>query len=82
MLSRSEIELIVYERGVGFTPSCGTGACATSVVASRLNFCNKQNRVIMEGGELNVEFLGDNHVLMTGPASDVFEGKLNLENFE
>ncbi len=82
VLSKDTIELIVFERGVGFTPACGSGACASSVVASILNLCNRKTKVIMEGGELYIEFLGDKHVLMTGPSSNVFRGNINLSYLE
>jgi diaminopimelate epimerase len=69
-----EIILRTWERGAGETLACGTGACA-AVVASVLN--NKVGRTVLvhlPGGDLRVEWTGDNRVVMTGPAEEVFEG--------
>ncbi len=73
-----EIIVRTWERGAGETLACGTGACAC-VVASVLN--NKTNRSVdvhLPGGDLRVEWTGDNRVLMTGPAEEVFEGTFDL----
>lgn len=69
-----EIIVRTWERGAGETLACGTGACAC-VVASVLN--NKTNRSVLvhlPGGDLRIEWMGDNRVVMTGPAEEVFEG--------
>ncbi len=68
------VELIVFERGVGFTNACGTGACATLAVCSNLNFTKKKADIVMPGGELLVEILNDGHIIKTGPATNVFTG--------
>ena len=79
VVDASQIQMRVWERGVGQTLACGTGACA-SVVACVLN--NKTNRnidVILKGGILNINWdEKDNCVYMTGPAEFVFEGEWNL----
>lgn len=74
----SELSVRTWERGAGETLACGTGACA-AVVASALN--NKTGRSVLThlpGGDLRIEWVGDNRVMMTGPASEVFEGTLSL----
>ena len=74
VLGRGEIELRVWERGVGETLACGTGACA-SVVACVLNGkTGRKVKVNLKGGELLVEWAKNNHIYMTGPASFVFSG--------
>jgi diaminopimelate epimerase len=73
-----EIVLKTWERGAGETLACGTGACA-SVVACVLN--NKTGRnvlVHLPGGDLRVEWTGDNRVVMTGPAEEVFTGEISI----
>lgn len=77
--SNSEIILRTWERGAGITLACGTGACA-AVVASALNGKTvKRVNVHLPGGDLLVEWMGDNRVMMTGPAEEVFEGEIPLE---
>lgn len=77
----NNIKMRVWERGVGETMACGTGACA-SVVASILNkkTSNKVN-VHLKGGTLLIEWNKNNHVYMTGPAETSFEGEFNEEKY-
>jgi diaminopimelate epimerase len=73
-LNRQEIRQRTWERGSGETLACGTGACAATV-ASVLN--GKTDRAVtvhLLGGDLEIEWAGDNHVYMTGPAAEVFRG--------
>ena len=77
VISPSQIELRVWERGVGETLACGTGACA-AVVASVLNEkTGRKVSVHLRGGNLSVEWARDNHVYMTGPATAVFSGAIS-----
>ncbi|MCS6777654.1 MAG: diaminopimelate epimerase [Chloroherpetonaceae bacterium] len=76
--SPGEVVIRTWERGAGETLACGTGACAT-VVACVLN--NRTGRLVeahLPGGDLRIEWTGDNRVLMTGPAEEVFEGTISL----
>ena len=67
----------VWERGSGITMACGTGACATAVAACKTGRAARASRIIMDGGELEIEWCeADNHVYMTGPAAFVFEGEI------
>ncbi|MCF6219697.1 MAG: diaminopimelate epimerase [Robiginitomaculum sp.] len=76
--SRNEIRLRVWERGVGITKACGTGACAALVAAHRQSRTDRSASVIMDGGTLHIEWREtDNHVIMTGPVELEFEGKLD-----
>ncbi|MBB3169691.1 diaminopimelate epimerase [Simiduia aestuariiviva] len=79
VLSRTEINLRVYERGAGETLACGTGACA-AVVAGRLrDLLDSTVTVNLPGGALVIEWAGGDHpVRMTGPTAQVFQGQVKL----
>lgn len=71
------IRVRVWERGSGITMACGTGACATAVAACKTGRAARTSRIMMDGGELEIEWReADNHVYMTGPAAFVFEGEI------
>jgi diaminopimelate epimerase len=73
------IRLRVFERGSGETLACGSGACAAVASGIRLGLLQSPVRVSMRGGELNISWNGDQSpVWMTGPASTVFEGELDI----
>lgn len=79
VLSRTRIRLRVYERGAGETLACGTGACAAVVAGIRLGLLDARVDVSTRGGELTIEWnSGSSSVLMTGPATTVFEGEIDL----
>lgn len=68
------LKMRVWERGVGITLACGTGACA-SLVAGVLNEkCDRRATVELPGGSLAIEWATDNRIYMTGPAEKVFTG--------
>ncbi|MRI33067.1 diaminopimelate epimerase [Endozoicomonas sp. OPT23] len=79
ILDHEEINLRVYERGVGETLACGTGACA-AVVAGRLEgLLSEEVRVNLPGGSLQIRWPGEGHsVMMTGSATRVFEGQTRI----
>ena len=69
----------VWERGSGMTMACGTGACATAVAAAVTGRAGRRSRIIMDGGELDVGWReSDGHVLLTGPATIVYEGDIEI----
>jgi diaminopimelate epimerase len=76
VLSEARIRLRVWERGVGVTRACGTGACAAVAAAHRRKLTGRAVEVVLDGGSLSIEWLRDNHVLMSGPASVSFSGIL------
>jgi diaminopimelate epimerase len=79
IVDRGRIRLRVYERGAGETLACGTGACAAVVAGIRLGLLDRQVEVEARGGTLGVAWSGgDAHVMMTGPATTVFEGEIEL----
>ncbi len=78
VLSRREIRMRVWERGAGETMACGTGASAVAVAASIKGLTERNVTVHLLGGDLSIEWASDNHVYMTGPAVEVFEGTIDL----
>ncbi len=79
VLSRDRIALRVYERDAGETLACGTGACAAVVAGIRLGWLDAAVEVQTRGGLLKIEWAGgDSPVLMTGPATKVFDGEITL----
>ena len=77
VLSQQEIKMRVWERGAGETLACGTGACASVVAAILNDKTSRKVTVHLRGGDLFIEWMGDNKVYMTGPAEEVFEGKVS-----
>ena len=77
LLSDGTVRMRVWERGSGITLACGTGACATAVAACLTVRTNRSVRILMDGGPLEIEWReSDGHVLMTGPATHVFDGAI------
>ena len=77
MLGEGRLHLRVWERGAGITLACGSGACAAVVAASRRGLVQRKAEVVLEGGSLTVEWLRDDHVLMTGGSALVFKCELD-----
>ena len=73
------IRLRVWERGAGITASCGSGACAALVAAHRRGLTERAAVVELDGGELNIVWRADGHVIMTGPAALSFEGTFDTD---
>ena len=79
VVNRREINLRVYERGAGETKACGTGACAAVVSGQLQGLLEQRVRVNLSGGSLTIEWRGEGHpVMMTGPATSVFEGQIQI----
>jgi len=76
--SLSNISLRVFERGVGETQACGTGACAAVVFGVENNLLNNKVRVTLPGGDLDINYEKGSDVFMTGPAEFVFEGSIEV----
>jgi diaminopimelate epimerase len=76
LISPEKIRMRVWERGVGITQACGTGACATLVAAARRKLTGRKAEIVLDGGSLIIEWLPDNHVRMTGPVAVSFTGEL------
>jgi diaminopimelate epimerase len=79
VLNRGEINLRVWERGAGETLACGTGACAAVVHGQLRGLLEQQVQVNLRGGSITVEWRGTGQpVMMTGPATTVFEGQIQI----
>ncbi len=77
IINRNEIRLRVYERGVGETLACGTGACAAVAVGIRNGWLASRVSVTLAGGILEIEWAGEGEpVWMIGPAEHVFDGEI------
>jgi diaminopimelate epimerase len=80
VLNQGRIRMRVWERGVGITLACGTGACATAVAAMRRGLVGRKVELLLDGGSLTIEWRqADDHVLMTGPTAMPFRGRLELD---
>jgi diaminopimelate epimerase len=75
IVDRSNIEIRIWERGVGETFSSGTGACAASVASMINEKTERRIKVLMPGGQIDVRWREDNEVLMTGRADIVYRGE-------
>jgi diaminopimelate epimerase len=79
VLNRTHVKLRVWERGAGETLACGTGACAAVVAGIRLGLMDRRVNVQTCGGVLTIEWAGGaSPVLMTGPATTVFTGDIDV----
>lgn len=79
VVSNSEINLRVYERGVGETLACGTGACAAVVAGNLRQLISNDVKVNLPGGSLHITWAGQGQpVMMTGPATTVFHGQVRI----
>lgn len=76
VLNESELRMRVWERGAGETPACGTGASAAVVASCLKGLAGRKVTVHLDGGDLHIEWAGDNTVYMTGPADEVFLGEI------
>ncbi|ATE63373.1 diaminopimelate epimerase [Rhizorhabdus dicambivorans] len=78
---RGNIRLRVWERGVGLTDACGTGACATAVAAIRAGLVDSPVTVTLPGGPLTIDWAPGRPIRMTGPATHVFTAETDLSRF-
>jgi len=76
VIGKDRLRLRVWERGVGETRACGTGACAAAVAAARRGLTGRKVEVVLTGGSLIIEWLDNGHVEMTGPVATAFTGEL------
>lgn len=81
IIAPDRIRLRVWERGAGLTLACGSGACAALVNAHRRGLTGRRAVVMVDGGELEIEWRADGHVLMTGPVATSFVGEIDLSAY-
>lgn len=74
IISPLEARMRVWERGTGETLACGTGACASAVAAALTGRCGREVTIHLRGGDLHIRWADNGHVMMTGGATEVFEG--------
>lgn len=80
IVSKNHIKLRVFERGSGETFACGTGACAAMMAAYINHFVGKAVKVSLKGGDLLIEYdLDSKHIFMTGPASIICTGNIDIQ---
>lgn len=77
VVDREHIILRTWERGAGITQACGSAACAATVCAVRKDLTDRKVTVTVPGGDLQIEWLASDRILMTGPAEFEFSGMLN-----
>jgi diaminopimelate decarboxylase/diaminopimelate epimerase len=82
ILDRSNIQIEIWERGVGYTLASGSSSCAAAAVAYRLGLCDAQIAVHMPGGEIDISISNDLAVSMAGAVSKVCEGTASREMFD
>ena len=81
LISRDQIRLRVFERGVGETIACGTGACAAVVTGIRQGLLDHTVKARLHGGELTIHWPGEGEsIRMSGPATTVYEGQIQMHN--
>ncbi|RVT33652.1 diaminopimelate epimerase [Acinetobacter indicus] len=82
ILDEQHARLRVFERGVGETLACGTGACAAAVSGMRRGVLASKVEIELAGGKLQIEWKEGDVVWMTGPTANVYEGRLDLRYFQ
>ena len=82
VIDEKHVRLRVFERGVGETLACGTGACAAAVSGMRRGLLANEVEVELAGGKLQIAWREGEVVWMTGPTATVYEGRLDLRYFQ
>jgi len=81
LVSVDHLRLNVWERGAGLTRACGTGACATAIAAMKRGLTGRIVTVTLPGGDLTIEWRGDQSILMTGPATEAYRGSFEWDDY-
>ena len=81
LTAKDALTLHVWERGVGLTRACGTGACATAIAAMRRGLTGRKVAVTLPGGTLDIEWNADDRIIMTGPAAEAYRGTFDWGDY-
>jgi len=82
IIAPDRIRMRVWERDAGITQACGSGACATLVAAARRKLTGRSATIVLDGGELVIDWLADDHVRMTGAWAESFRGEIDMGEME
>ena len=84
VVDSTHLKMRVWERGSGETLACGTGACATTVAAVLNGYCPQGEPILVKlrGGDLTITYQADGTVMMTGPATQVFDGEIDITDIK
>lgn len=82
VLDKNNIRMRVWERGTGITKACGTGSCASAIASIRRNLTNRKVKVYLDGGVLEVEWIKNGNVILTGATAINFNGTIDESLFK
>ncbi|OTG99002.1 MULTISPECIES: diaminopimelate epimerase [Acinetobacter] len=82
IMDETHARLRVFERGVGETLACGTGACAAAISGMRRGLLGNAVEIELAGGKLQIEWREGDVVWMTGPTANVYEGRIDLSYYQ
>ena len=82
IMDETHARLRVFERGVGETLACGTGACAAAISGMRRGLLANAVEIELAGGKLQIEWREGDVVWMTGPTANVYEGRIDLSYYQ
>ena len=82
IIDEKNIKLDVWERGAGITLACGSAACATVVASVNLGYTGRDVKVLLPGGNIEINWKNDNHIVMTGPYEFDGEDIVNISDYK
>ena len=82
VIDNKNIKLNVWERGAGITQACGSAACATAVASASLGYTKREVNIILPGGNIEINWQNDDHIVMTGPYEFDGEDIVNISDYK
>ena len=82
VIDNKNIRLNVWERGAGITQACGSAACATAVASASLGYTKREVNIILPGGNIEINWQNDDHIVMTGPYEFNGEDIVNISDYK